>query len=92
MSVVTRVNELDVDANLVVSLLDAAFQDVSDSKLLRNLVDVSGGAFEPLGSGARNNFQLRNFCQPGQNLVLDAFAEVGVIGIFAEVLERKHGH
>src|SRR5215471_16249007 len=92
MSIVARIDKLDVDANLVVRLLNAAFKDMSHPKLLRDLLDIAGSAFEPFGRAARDHFQLRNFCQASQNFVLHAFAEVGVLRIFAEILEWEHSH
>ena len=41
MRITGHLNELDVDAHLIGSFLDAAFQDVRDAKLLRDLGEIA---------------------------------------------------
>ena len=42
------------------------------------------------GRVARNNFERADFRQAREDLVLDAFGEVGVVRIVAQIVERQH--
>ena len=83
MRVGQGVDELHVHADLVIRLLHASFEDVGDAELLRDLSQIGRRALESLRRCARNHFQLGDLCQPRQNFVLNAFAEVRVLRIAA---------
>ena len=44
-----------------------------------------------LGGCARDDFQIGDLRQAGQNFVLDAIGEVGVVFFAAQVFKRQHG-
>src|SRR5687767_8938753 len=90
MLVRLRFDELDVDADAVADFLDAAFDDVRDSELPRDLRQLfRPGAISVRGS-ARNHLQVSDLGQAGNDFVLDAIGEIGVRLVFAEIFEWEH--
>ena len=78
MRVVERIDELHVYPHLVIRFLHAALHDMHHAKLLRDFTQIGRRALEPLRRCARDDFQIRHLCQPGQNFILHAFGEVGI--------------
>ena len=92
MAVGQGVDELHIHPHLIARFLHAAFDDVHHSKLLRNLGKVIRRALEVLRRSARNHFQVGNFRQAGENFILHSFAEVSVVRITTEIVERQDGN
>src|SRR5262245_2792109 len=70
--------------------LDAAFEDMFDVQFLGDLTQIIGSALVFLSRGARDNLQVSDLREPGQNFVLDAVGEVGVRFFIAQILEGKN--
>ena len=68
--------------------MHAAFEQVSDPKLLRDLWQVAF-VLKTLRGTTRDYFEVRDLGQAGQDFVLDAFDEVSIIGIATEIVERE---
>ena len=85
------VNELDIHPHLVVRFLHAALEDVRYPELAGDLREIVRRTFEMLRRSAGDDFQVRNFRQPGQDFVLDALREVSVRFVFAAVFKRQDG-
>jgi hypothetical protein len=90
MRVRERVDQLHIDPHLIVHFLHAAFENVQRTELLRDIGQILGRTLEFLRRRARNYFQVRNFCQTGENFILHAFGEKGVVGIATQIIERQH--
>ena len=52
MRIGQRINELHIDAHLIVRFLHAPFENVRDTELLRDLGKIIRSAFEMLRRGA----------------------------------------
>ena len=89
MRVAHRIDELHIDAHLIVRFLHAAFENVHHPELLRDVAQIRWRALESLGRRARNNLEVCHFRQSGKNFVLHAFSEIGVVGIATEIIERQ---
>ena len=57
--------------NQIARPLHAAFKDIGNAKLLAHLAQVVRRAFVFLGGGSRDHFQISDFCEVSQDLVLD---------------------
>ena len=89
MCVGNGINQLHVDADLIVRFLHAAFENVGHAKLFPDLGKVIRRAFEMLRRCARDYFEIRDFRQPCQDFILNAFREVSVVRIAASIFERQ---
>ena len=89
MAIGQGVQQLHINVHLVVGFLDAAFENIGNSKLARDLTQVFGSAFVTLSRAARNYFQVRNLRESRDNFVLNASCEVLVVGIAAEISKRQ---
>ena len=90
MRVGESINELHIHANLIVCFLHAAFENIRDAELLRNLREIIRRTFEMLSGCARNHFQIGDLGQPCENLILHPFGKKRVGFVFAQILERQH--
>ena len=68
---------------------EPAFQNVGHAKLFPDLGKVIRRAFEMLRRCARDHFEIRDFRQPCQDFILNAFREVSVVRIAASIFERQ---
>src|SRR5881398_2457623 len=82
-------DQLHVHAHGVTALLHAAFQNVGNAKLLGDLPQILRRALIVLGRSARDDLQIGDLGQSGQNLVLDPIGEVGVRSIVTEVFKGR---
>src|SRR5262249_43023920 len=86
------IDQFGVDAKAVAGALNRAFHDVSDAELLADFAQVAFGAGLVLAhAGVTDHFQIRNFGQIGQDLVLHAVGKIGVVPIVAQRRERQDG-
>ena len=83
MRVGQSVNQLYVDAHLIVSFLHTAFQDVHYAELLRDLGKIIRRAFEMLCRRAGDDFERLNLGKAGENFILHAFSKVSVLLLIA---------
>src|SRR4051812_8545121 len=90
MGVRQGLDQLHIDPHGVTRLLYAAFENMGDSELFRDLADVAGLASKLLCRSARNNLEIGDFGESRQDLILHAFGEVSVIRIAAKIVEGKH--
>src|SRR5689334_9378468 len=89
--VIAGVDELSADSNRVRGALHASLKDKCNAKSLRDFTDVSRNAASVLlHAGATDHFQVRDLCQVGENLVLDAVGKECVFLVLAEICERKN--
>ena len=91
MRVALGIDELDVDAHAVAGFAHTAFQDVGNSKLLRDLANVLGRVFETLRRRARDHFQIANAREAGEDFLLDTVGKISVRFIFAQIFKRQDG-
>src|SRR6266404_623569 len=89
MAIGQGVEQLHINVHLVVGFLHAAFENIGNSKLTRDLTQVFGSAFVALSRAARNYFQVRNLCESRNNFVLDTSRKVLVVRIAAEIAKRQ---
>ena len=90
MRIIRSSNQLHSHAHLIVCFLDATFQEIGDTELVRNLRKLLMGFLVTLRGRARDHFEIRNLREPGQNLVLDPVCEVGVGFIFTQVFKWQN--
>ena len=55
-----RVDQLNIDANLIGRFLNAAFKDVGNAELLRNLAQIARSTFVLLRRCSRDHLKVRN--------------------------------
>ena len=90
MLVACRVDQLHVDAHRVAGFLHAAFENVRHAELLPISRQIFRAGSCMRGRSARDDFQRADLGQPSQDFVLDAFGEIGVVLVAAQVFERQH--
>ena len=87
-----RIDELSIDANPVAGTLHTPFQEMSYAKLLPDFARISrAAALVKIRGSAADDFQGRDLCQVGEDFVLHAGGEEGVLGVAAEIFKRQHG-
>ena len=91
MGVALRTDELHIHPHLVGRALHAAFENIGDPELLRDFGKVFGRALEVLRRSARDNLQVADFSEPRENFVLNAFSEIGILFVTAQVFEGQNG-
>jgi len=67
------------DAHLIGRFLNAAFENIGNTKLLRDVAQIGERAFVFLCRCARDDFQSGDFRLSGQNLVLNALGKEAVV-------------
>src|SRR5436853_5360817 len=90
MRIVCGIDELDIDAHLIARFLDSAFEDIRDAELLRDVRNVIARTLESLCRCARDDLEVTDSREPGQDLLLNAVGEIRVRFIVAQVFERQH--
>ena len=84
LSVAAGVDQFCVDANPITRALYRAFHDVNDAELSADFAHVALSACLVLAhAGVADNLQIRDLREIGQNLVLDAIGEIGVVLVVA---------
>src|SRR5947199_10232994 len=92
MRVVARVDQLCVYAHLAAGALHASFKQVRDAKLLRDLAQITRcRVFVLRYTGTTDHFQVRDLGEIGQDFVLNAFSEISVVRVAAQIIERQNG-
>ena len=76
--------------DLIARFLDAAFQNIGDAELLRDLAQIARRAFVFLRRCPRDDFEITDLGKPRQNLVLDTIGEVGIAFFLAQTFKRQH--
>ena len=82
MRIIARIDQLRVNANLARGALHAALQHMCHPELLRYLAQIARGFVSKLHHArAADHFQIRHLRQVGENLVLHAVREEGVLDL-----------
>ena len=90
MRVVAGVDQLGVYPHFVGRALHTALDDMCHTELLTDFAQIARrAAFVLHDARAADHFEIRDLCEVGQDLVLDAFGEEGVRFFFAQIFERK---
>ena len=78
---VAGIDQVRDDAQVPRRTLHRTLEQVSDAELLADLLPVARGevALVLLDAGVADDFQVRDFCEIGQDLVLHAIGEKGVL-------------
>jgi hypothetical protein len=92
MCIGDRIDQLDIDPDLIGHLLDTTFKNVGNSKLLPDFGQIARLALVLLRRGARDDFQVSDFREPRQDFLLDSVGEVSVSFFFTEILKRQNGN
>jgi hypothetical protein len=90
MGISLRIDQLHVDPHLTGRLLHTTLNYVRYPKLFCDLRKIARLAVIALRRTARNYFYVLYTCQSCQDFLLDAFSEIGVVRIVAEVLKRQY--
>src|SRR5262249_50829713 len=77
------INQLRGDANTIGSFADAAFKQITHTKLAADLLNVLLFAFEARNGGARSDLKTVNAGELGDDLFRDTVDEVLVFGVSA---------
>src|SRR4029453_16921261 len=91
MRIVRDVDELHVHPYLIGRALCAAFQNMRDAELSRDLEQIARRALESLRGSTRDHLQISNFGEARENLLLNALGKIGIGFVFAQIFERQHG-
>src|SRR6266404_4145702 len=91
MRVAVRLNELNVDVHAVARLLHAAFENVRNTQLARNLRQIFRRAFVMRRRSARDDSESTDFGKGGDNFILNALREKGIVFIRTQIIEREDG-
>src|SRR3546814_487330 len=84
------VDQLRGDADAGASLAHAAFQHVAHAELAADVLNVDGAPPVDEGGVAGDDEQARDLRQIGDNVLGDAVAEIGLLGITAHIVERQN--
>ena len=90
MGVTGSIDQLDRDANPIGGFLHAAFQYAGTPSLC-DLRQIVRRAFVALRRHARNHFQIRESWPAESGSLLNAFAEVSILRIAAQIFKRQYG-
>src|SRR5208282_5131870 len=88
---VGRVDQLRRDPDAGAGLANAALQNISHAKLLRDLAEVNRTPLVDEAGIAGDDPQSRKLRQGGDDVFDQTVAEIFLLGVAADVLERQHG-
>ena len=92
MLVVARVDQLDVNEDMVARAADAPFENIRHTQRPADRTHIAPVSFlVSHHARAADDFQIVNLREARQHIVLNSGAEVGVIFVVTEVLEWQHG-
>src|SRR6266571_5375628 len=91
MRVAQGIDQLHIHPDGVTRLLYAPFENVCHTELLCDVADISRFVSKLLCRSTRDHFEVTDLRQPGEDLILDAFAKISVIRIVTQVLEGQNG-
>jgi hypothetical protein len=90
MSVGRRVNELHVDAHAVAGSLYASFEYLRDPQVLSDRLHRQLSVAKLFNGGARNDPERTDLRKLGEDVVVDAIDEEGILALVAAVLEGQN--
>ena len=90
MHVGPGIDELSGHAHALALPLHAPFQDVSDAEFAPDLTQIARTGFVLKHARSAHDFQVRYARQLGQDVVVHAFSEIGVLLVVASIFEGKH--
>src|SRR6266513_1184056 len=90
MRVILGLNELDVDMHAIAHLLYAAFENVRNTQVPRDLGQIFRRAFVMRRRSARDYSQAADLGKGSDNFILNALREECVLLIRAQIVERQN--
>src|SRR5262249_48816887 len=81
--IILSVNQLHIDSHLVGRFLHASLENVRYTKLFCDLTEIARLTVIKLCGSARNYFQVSDLSQPREDLFLNAFSEITIVGVAA---------
>src|SRR6266403_465843 len=90
MRVGLRLNELDVNVHAVACLLHAAFENIRNTQVSRDLGQIFRRAFVMRRRSARDYSQPADLGKGGDNFILNALREKCVLLVRAQIVERQN--
>src|SRR6266404_1332360 len=90
MRVGLRLNELDVNVHAVACLLHAAFENVRNTQVSRDLGQIFRRAFVMRRRSARDYAQTADLGKGGDNFILNALCEECVLFVRAQIVEWQN--
>src|SRR6266487_6113295 len=90
MRVDARVEQLDVYPHSVSSPLHAAFEHTGHAELAGHCLQVFRRAFIFGCRFSRDNLQVANASEFGQDLILNAVGEVSIVWVTAQIVEWEN--
>src|SRR5205814_1837508 len=90
MRVGLRLNELDVNVHAVACLLHAAFENVRNTQVSRDLGQIFRRAFVMRRRSTRDYAQTADLGKGGDNFILNALCEECVLLVRAQIVERQN--
>src|SRR5207253_2049706 len=84
------INQLHVHPHLVAGAADAAFENVRNPELLADLANIRSLAAITHDGSARDHFELTDFREVGQNVILHSISKEGVLLVVAQILEWQY--
>src|SRR5436190_5582131 len=90
MGVDARVEQLDVYPHSVSSLLHAAFEHIRHAKFAGHCLQVFWLAFVFGRRFSRDNLQVADASELGQDLILNAVGEIGIVWVTAQIVEWEN--
>src|SRR6266487_6986346 len=91
MRVGVRLNELNVNVHAVARLLHTAFENIRNAQVSRDLGQIFRCAFVMRRRSARNDSQAADLGKSGDDFILNALREKGVVFVRAQIVERQDG-
>src|SRR5438270_13029269 len=92
MRIALGIDQLNVDAHLVAGFPHTALQNIRDAKLLGDLRIIPVRILESLRRCAGDNLQVANPRESGQDFLLNAAGEIGIVWIGAEIFKWQNGN
>ena len=90
MRIAACVDQLRVDPHAIAHALHAALHQMRDPELLRDLAQIArSSSFVLHHRCAADHFQISDFGEISQNLILHPVGEVGVLLFVAQIFERQ---
>src|SRR5437016_1861989 len=78
MRVVLGIDELDMDTHPIACFAHRDFENVGHAKLSSDFRNVFRGTLESLGRGARDDLEIADPREPGQDFLLNSISKVNV--------------
>ncbi len=91
MGVGARVDQLRIHPHPIAGTSHRAFQHMGNAERFADLAQVARAGSILLHRGSADDLQVRDLRQAGENVVVHAVGEEGVLPVVAQVFEGQHG-